>query len=237
MPASDLLYWSLSTHHHLQVSDLLYSLCVSQISCTLQSSYIELLSELPALSSHLLLNVRKFCLFVAWWLPRANQPFLLPWLTVITSCVPHTEEAVPGVLHQWQPGPGHGPAGETVAGQREQRRQHEHSACPVTRLPATAAPTPRALRRHQGQDAGPEDAYPGSAIHRKLKTCSSMTSRPAPHLWGGEWRQGPGWRRIRRMMVTCPQALQANGADPLSGPLLLFSASAFPSVGSIGLML
>ncbi|EPY76248.1 FERM domain containing 6 isoform 4-like protein [Camelus ferus] len=36
------------------------------------------------------------------------------------------------------------------------------------------------------RDAGPEDAYSGSAIHRKLKTCSSMTSHGSSHTSGVE---------------------------------------------------
>ncbi|XP_027409548.1 FERM domain-containing protein 6 isoform X4 [Ovis aries] len=38
----------------------------------------------------------------------------------------------------------------------------------------------------KARDAGPEDAYPGSAIHRKLKTCSSMTSHGSSHTSGVE---------------------------------------------------
>ena len=38
----------------------------------------------------------------------------------------------------------------------------------------------------KARDAGPEDAYPGSAVHRKLKTCSSMTSHGSSHTSGVE---------------------------------------------------
>lgn len=36
------------------------------------------------------------------------------------------------------------------------------------------------------RDTGPEDSYPGSAIHRKLKACSSMTSHGSSHTSGVE---------------------------------------------------
>lgn len=108
--------------------------------------------------------------------------------------VPHLrEEAVQGVVHQRRPGAGHGPPGQALAGQRQQRRQ---------RLPPQAAVSPLhhqprqlAHLRHRGRQLpGPRPGAAPAPAHLQLL---HHQPRQLAHVGRGERRQGarPGRRR------------------------------------------
>ena len=122
-------------------------------------------------------------------LTPANQLFLLPWLNIMTSCLPHHTEKkqyresyisdnLDLDMDQLEK---RSRASGSSAGSMKHKRLSRHSTASHSSSHTSGIESDTKAR-----DAGPEDAYPGSAIHRKLKTCSSMTSHGSSHTSGVE---------------------------------------------------
>lgn len=103
------------------------------------------------------------------------------------------EKAVQGVVHQRRPGAGHGPPGQALAGQRQQRGQRVTPQATVSTL--HHQPRQLAHLRHRGRQLpGPRPGAAQAPAHLQLL---HHQPRQLPHVRHRERRQGarPGRRR------------------------------------------